>query len=255
MKNKNKVLLLALAAILMGTTGLFAQVNGEFGTADPVARALDKAFKSYQEGNLTEAASQLDNVINKDAKNPRAWFLRGLCKYQSKDYKSAFENIQNAIKLYPERSNESYDTRTMSYNMALERQRKYKSELRELEATLEVTDSCRSRKLRNRINFVQNKLAELQTLEEPTRNERVPSEYYFHMGNCLLKLNEISYAHDAYQMALVSDPSNGEAHHNLAIINFMVKRYEIANEHLLKAKELGAKINQNFEVQLTANLK
>lgn len=255
MKNNLPVAIVTFVIILLGAAIVTAQVSGEFRTADPVSIALDKAYENYQKGEVDLALEQINMVIAKENLNPRAWFYLGLCDYQKKDYQTAFQNIEKAIRIYPEALNQSYDIRVNNYSLAKAKEREYKEELRELEATLAVTQSCRSRPLRNRINFVQNKLAELQLLEEPKRTEKIPADYYFHLGNCLLKLNQINYAHDAYQMALVSDPNHGDAHHNLAIINFMVKRYKIAKEHLEKAKALGAKINQDFEVQLTASLK
>ena len=254
---KRQIVIAAAAVILaLAVAGpLSAQVNGEFKTADPVSIALDKAYQDYQQGNHQLASEAIEKAIALDKHNPRAWYYLGLCCYETKDYKKAYECIARAIKIYPEVLNASYDARVKNYSMAKEREREYKAELRELQATLAVTNSCRSRPLRNRINFVNNKLAELKGLEEPKRNETIPSCYYFHLGNALLKLNQVNYAHDAYQMALISDPENGDAHHNLAIINFMVKRYELARQHLEKAKALGAKINNNFEMQLAANLK
>jgi tetratricopeptide (TPR) repeat protein len=255
MKRSVTTTLYFCAAISLCAGLLSAQVNGEFRTMDPVSIALDKAWENFQEGNIDNAMEAVNNVLAKEKMNPRAWYYLGLCQYENKQYKQAYEALAQAIKLYPEALNNSYDTRMKNYTMAKERERAYKAELRELEATLAVTDSCRSRPLRNRINFVNNKLAELQTLEEPKRNEKIPGDYYFHLGNALLKLKQINYAHDAYQMALISDPDNGDAHHNLAVINYMVKRYDLARQHLEKAKALGVKINSNFEVQLAVNLK
>ena len=62
---------------------------------------LNNAKYAIQSGNYAEAADRLDEYLLKYTRSAEAYYLRGNIHFQSKEYKSAFELYENALKLEP----------------------------------------------------------------------------------------------------------------------------------------------------------
>ena len=69
-----------------------------------------------------------------------------------------------------------------------------------------------------------------------------------------MKINRYQEAYDEFREALNVDPNHAEAHHNLAVILYLAKRYDDAMKHLVAAKEQNANVNPQFEKALNDKL-
>ncbi len=73
---------------------------------------------------------------------------------------------------------------------------------------------------------------------------------YSNLGNLYLALRRPADALWAYEKALSIDPAIAGAHNNLAVIYFFAHRYDIAQFHADKARELGQEIHPDIQKAL-----
>jgi tetratricopeptide (TPR) repeat protein len=62
---------------------------------------LEKAKEQLQKGNAKDAVGYLNQVIDKDPENARAFNMRGAANFELKDYANALLDYEKAIKLNP----------------------------------------------------------------------------------------------------------------------------------------------------------
>ncbi len=62
---------------------------------------LDKAKEQLQKGNAKDAISYLNQAIDKDPENAKAFNMRGAANFELKDYANALLDYEKAIKLDP----------------------------------------------------------------------------------------------------------------------------------------------------------
>ncbi len=84
----NDLLLIIYCSLLIGCTGSSEAF-------------LEKAKEQLQKGNAKEAVSYLNQAIDKDPENARAFNMRGAANFELKDYANALLDYEKAIQLNP----------------------------------------------------------------------------------------------------------------------------------------------------------
>ena len=85
---KNCLLLIISCLLLIGCTGSSEAF-------------IDKAKEQLQKGNAKEAVQYLNQAIDKDPTNARAFNMRGAANFEVKDYANALLDYEQAIKIDP----------------------------------------------------------------------------------------------------------------------------------------------------------
>jgi tetratricopeptide (TPR) repeat protein len=68
---------------------------------------------------------------------------------------------------------------------------------------------------------------------------------YYNLGSAYSNKSDYAQAVQTYQQALEIDPDIADAHHGLAYGLYMLDQFDLAWEHIKRAKELGAKVSDD----------
>jgi tetratricopeptide (TPR) repeat protein len=192
-----------------------------------------------------------------------ASFYVGMCRYNTGDFETALSGFEEAKGKYlvwtatiKKIHQDDYDR----MEARLEELRFWKQDVMNTmgdyrNQNLTTTPSYSN--LSNQFAFIESEISKLERMKDSlliSAGETIPAKYYFHAGNCLLKLERYDQAFEQYVKAIEADPGYGQAYHNIASILFLAKEYEEAWLYMQSAKELGAEINKELERKLNEAL-
>ena len=170
---------------------------------------LDKAKEQLQKGNAKDAVGYLNQAIDKDPENFRAFNMRGAANFELKDYANALLDYEKAIKLAPKDYKPYFNRASV------------KMEKSDWEGAL---DDC-------------TKAAEIQ----PDTAEIFVKRGMIHAA--LLKVPE---AINDFDKALKLNPKETNALYNRGNIYFQTKDYENAEKDFLATVKVDSRFSKAF---------
>lgn len=99
-----------------------------------------------------------------------------------------------------------------------------------------------------------DKKQEMPDKKNPQLNPAVPAQVYFMIGNALFRMNRYDEARDNWETCISIAPDFAPVYNNLAVIYLKQQRYTDAKASLVKAEELGVKVNPEFMKAVDAKL-
>lgn len=212
-------------------------------------RGLDQ----FQAENYEQARESFSNALDIFPQHAEAALHLGICNYYLQDYETALRYIEEAMEKYMQFASLRLRLRYDEYDDAQERIVELQAAKQELEARQGRGGQSQAAASQTLIEIqrLEGEIARLQGIAPPATTEPViPAKYYFHFGNCYLRMQRYNEAYRQFLQAIEVDPEHGDAHHNLAIILYMARRYDDAWLHLQLAKQYGAETNPQFEEAL-----
>lgn len=256
MRKNERVLILVVLFVLMGTISSFGQRDFLMEERKLVEKFkfADKHFvkgKGYFiKGNTAKAEKELGKCLEIMPEHADALYFLSQIDYKKGNFDQALERIEKAkanfdfiAKFY------TFTHQTRLESLRAEKQ-KMEGQLMYLQDKLTITTDQDERQqvesaianTRNDISIIDNRLREpippiLHT----------PADYFYVHGNILFKLQRYQDAHDQYVEAVKKDPRHGNAYNNLINLYFIAKDYQGALAYLKEAEANGAQINPELK--------
>jgi tetratricopeptide (TPR) repeat protein len=193
---RNCLLLIANCSLLIGCTGSSEAF-------------LEKAKEQLQKGNAKDAVGYLNQAIDKDPENARAFNMRGAANFELKDYASALLDYEKAIKLDPKDYKPYFNRASV------------KMEKSDWEGAL---SDC-------------SKASEIQP---------DTSEIYVKRGMIHAALLKVPEAINDFDKALKLNPKETNALYNRGNIYFQTKDFENAEKDFLTAVKVDSRFAKAF---------
>jgi tetratricopeptide (TPR) repeat protein len=222
-----------------------------------------KGAEQYQNKDYPEAEKYFKEALDILPEFAEAGFFVGMCRYNMGEFEKALTGFEEAKGKYPvwtatikKIQQDDYDR----MSSRLEELRFWKQDVMNTMGdyrSQDMTNTPSYSNLSNQLAFIDSEISKLEGLKGSLSidaGETIPAKYYFHAGNCLLKLEKFDKALEQYEKAIEVDQNFGQAYHNIAAILFMAKEYEDAWLYLQSAKQLGAEINAELEKKLNEAL-
>lgn len=170
---------------------------------------LDKAKEQLQKGNAKDAVEYLNQAIDKDPENARAFNMRGAANFELKDYASALLDYEKAINLDPKNYKPYFNRASV------------KMEKSDWEGAL---DDC----------------AKASEIQPDT------AEIYVKSGIIHAALLKIPEAINDFDKALKLNPNEINALYNRGNIYFQTKDFENAEKDFLTAVKVDSRFAKAF---------
>jgi tetratricopeptide (TPR) repeat protein len=208
--------------------------------------------KQFTDGNYDKAIESYQKALDILPSYSDAALYLGVSLYKQGDYQAALEQVNNSKSVYLDNFNMRQMIKQRQYDEAQSELVQLRTRRSELLATIKLgSQQQQSAKLQK----IERMIIDYEQIPHPTPMEPlVPAEYYYHAGNCLLKLQQWNQAFVEYQKAIEIEPGHGESHNNLSYIYFLAKQYEKSWEHMQIAKECGVEVNAQAENALKQKL-
>ena len=221
---------------------------------------FQKGLLDFEKDKFEEAEKNFGEALGMLPEYADAILYVGLCRYKQGEYESALGYIYTAKEKHTELMRSFKKIRDDDLERIETRLAELQTWRADVAATMKryesesATDTPSYQNLTNQLKFIDSEMNRLNRLKAEIveqEDSAVPAQYYFHAGNCLLRLQRYVEAFDEYAKAIETDDGYGDAYSNSAVILFLAKRYEDAWVYLQTAKELGATVNPEFEKKLT----
>jgi tetratricopeptide (TPR) repeat protein len=193
---RNCLLLIVSCSLLIGCTGSSEAF-------------LDKAKQQLQKGNAKDAIGYLNQAIDKDPENARAFNMRGAANFELKDYANALLDYEKAIKLDP---------------------KNYKPYFNRASVKMEKSDW----------EGALNDCMKASEIQPDT------AEIYVKSGMIHAALLNVPEAINDFEKALKLNPKETNALYNRGNIYFQTKDYENAEKDFLTAVKVDSRFAKAF---------
>ena len=210
----------------------------------------------------------------------RSHFEKGMKLLSSAHVPEAEVELQEAVKLFPELVDAHIQLGGISmgrgdFSQALERFLAARQSLSDLQGLKHAQEMERQRRLQESIDLLKERIADLRRSQrvsdtgkieqETVRLEKLERErtnaqpaaetpftpqIHFLVGTALMKLERFDEAREELARAVDLQPRFGEAHNNLAVLDFYRKDYAGSWEHVHAAEAAGVKVDPLFRAEL-----
>jgi tetratricopeptide (TPR) repeat protein len=234
--------LATIAALAFPLVGALQPVAGPAGIViapqdkDTVLQDYVRARQYYHRGldlfrkeKYEQAKGSFESALRILPSYAEAALDLGVCYYYTKKYETAVKIIEEAKTKYLQWHFIYTDVKRQEYDDAQDKIRELQNQKRELEGQKAVASGDQVARLNRDIAQVDKIIHSYQGVDQPIITEPVvPAKYYFHCGNCYLRMQRWSEAHQEFLKAIELDPGYGDAHNNLAYIYYLAKQYDNA---------------------------
>ena len=204
-------------------------------------------FSFSLELTSTHSVGQADRTrIAKDYARAKRYYLEGMNHKKKGETEKAREKFLKSIEAstnFPESYVElgNINVRKQEFDKAIEQYDKAIESYLRLEAY--VSKGIISTTARRREQDVYSR--ELyRDLHEP--QFAIPPKIYFFKGSAYYRKGMLQEALEQFIKTIEADPAYGDAHHNIAVIYYLTKQYDLAWNHVKLAEKYGTKINPKF---------
>lgn len=231
---------MAVAALLAGTTGVFAAVKQ--------SEAMESARRAYESSDYLKAVMELQGAAAKEPQNGEIQLLLTKSYLELQERDAAVNSAERAVAIDPQSSvyhewlgrayGEKADHSSMFAAMGLARKTH-----KEFEIAVQL-DEKNIAALQALIEFdcaapgivgggeekAKPEIEKLQSLDK--------AEWHYALGNCRRQKKELLAADAEFQLALDSDPKTGDLIYDIG--DYAMKRNQ--PERLMQTAELGAQV-------------
>lgn len=249
---------LVLASLIILVAPIVTAADASPQDKDAVLQDYNRARQHFHRGldqfkakRYDQAGASFEKALRILPDYAEAALQFGLCYYYNDDFETAGETIEEAKNKYLRWHHTYYDIKIQIYNEAQNRINELNKQIADIEVRKSQASGDQVSKLSQQIAELQQIKHSHESVDRPMVTEPVvPAKYYFHCGNCYLKMQKWNEAFAEYAQAIEIDPNYGEAHNNLAYIYYLAKQYDNAWEHLQLAEENGAEVNPKVKEML-----
>src|SRR5262245_17663336 len=212
----------------------------------------------------------------------RSHFDKGMKLLSGERDAEAEAELQEAVKIFPQLVEAHIQLGGISmkrgnFTQGLERYQAARQSLSDLQGLRHAQEMERQRRLQESMDLLRERIADLRRSqrtsdvgriqEETVRLEKLQREksfaqpapetpfnpvIHFLLGTALMKLERFDEAREEFSQALVLKPDFGEAHNNLAVLDFYRREYPKCWEHVHSAEAAGVRVDPMFRAELAA---
>ncbi|HEU5180169.1 MAG TPA: tetratricopeptide repeat protein, partial [Candidatus Polarisedimenticolia bacterium] len=212
----------------------------------------------------------------------RSHFENGMKLLSSAHVPEAEAELKEAVKIFPELVDAHIQLGAISmgrgdFAQALERFLAARQSLSDLQGMRHAQEMERQRRLQESIDLIKERIADMRrgarvsdtgkieqesvrleqlererTTAQPLSETPFTPQIHFLVGTVLMKLERFDEAHEELARAVDLRPGFGEAHNNLAVLDFYRKDYARSWEHVHAAETAGVKVDPLFRAELAA---
>ena len=212
----------------------------------------------------------------------RSHFEKGMKLLTGGHVPEAEAELQESVKLLPELVDAHIQLGGISmgrgdFTQALERFLAARQSLADLQGLRNAQEMQRQRQLQENIDLLKERITDLRrsarvsdtgkieqemvrleklererTNAQPAAETPFTPQIHFLVGTALMKLERFDEAREEFTQALVLRPGFGEAHNNLAVLDFYRRDYAPCWQHVHSAEAAGVRVDPMFRAELAA---
>lgn len=243
------IVTIAFTALAYSHVSVVKQDNEKILNFSRAQILFDQGLSLFKSENIEGASRLFSQALKRLPEHAEACFYLGLCCYRNGNCDTALVHFEEAKKNYLRWQAIVYDHKLHQQMVA-----------REVAAWIDQVEMTDETGSKDRANCAVNQdrvreAGKLANAKHPSAEiQEVPAAYYFHSGNCYMKLEKHYDAYRQFAKAVEIDPTYGGAHNNLAILCFMAEQYVDSWLHLQLAKKNGAAVSPDFEKKLVSRM-
>ncbi len=207
--------------------------------SEDINEKIDSGIKQLQSGNWSKAEACFQQVLQWQPENPDVWHLLGMIAAQQKEYPTAIERIQRAIKLKSTEPNFHSDLGKAYLEQG---QFKLASECYQQALHLRPNDADTYKKLGTLYKKQENLPEALQCYQKAIQLRPDYAEAYISLGNIFKLQGKLTEAIQSYQQALKFNPNFFEAYNNLG--NILGEQGKLTEA--IQAYQKALQLNPNY---------
>ncbi len=212
----------------------------------------------------------------------RSHFENGMKLLSSAHVPEAEAELKEAVKIFPELVDAHIQLGGIAmgrgdFAQALDRFLAARQSLSDLQGLRHAQEMERQRRLQESIDLIKERIADLRrgarvsdtgrieqetvrleqlererTTAQPLAETPFTPQIHFLVGTTLMKLERFDEAHEELERAVDLRPGFGEAHNNLAVLDYYLKEYARSWGHVHAAETAGVKVDPLFRAELEA---
>jgi len=210
----------------------------------------DRGVSFYKLGAHEKAIADLSYVINKESNNLNAYHYRGLAYFELHKYPEAIYDLSKAIELNPTYIDHFYSRGLAYYIIG-----NYTEALKDYNFLVQHNNF--STEIYNNRGLIYLKLKQydkaLTDFNSAIEYDSINSNAWFNKGLVYDETGHVNEAIDSYTKAITYNPEYVYSYKNRATAYLKIKQYKLALADVLKTRELGLTVNEEFIEMLKRN--
>jgi tetratricopeptide (TPR) repeat protein len=233
---------ISLAASVLLTTTLFAQMSPERERARPDYRA---GWQHMRVEAWSDAAQAFQRAINTDPSFEDAYYSLGRARMALKTYGEAIAAYVKCRDLYRAQLGRHFSNRQ-------EVQRYRRDRITEIDELIRQTQQGpQTPSMQERQRQLQEHRRQLQEYlsrgDNMTIEQTVPAFVSLALGSAFFRVGQWPDAEREYKAAIAADPKTGEAYNNLAVVYLTTGRFDEAAKAVQAAEKAGYKVSPGLK--------
>lgn len=238
-------ILSALVAVLIatGTCVAIDEINPR--KLRRATASSTRGFQALEQGDLSLASQFFEDALKNVRGFPNARVGLGHVAYARQQYEAALVHYTGARDEFRRLLHEALNSEFRRHEQA---QRK----ILKLEDDIRTLQSLPNANVADQIRELQRGIEDLRRVHRPVQRAPAepPAEIFYHRGNTLFQLGRLDEALVDWETCARLAPRFAAVHNNLAVVRWKLGHLLIARAELARARELGAKVNPQFEEAL-----
>jgi protein O-mannosyl-transferase len=210
----------------------------------------DRGVSFYKMGAHEKAIADLSYVISRESNNLNAYHYRGMAYFELHKYPEAIYDLSTAIALNPTYIDHFYSRGLAYYIIG-----NYTEALKDYNYLIQHNNF--STEIYNNRGLIYLKLKQydkaLTDFDSAIKYDSKNSNAWFNKGLVYDETGRVNEAIDSYTKAITYNPGYVYSYKNRATAYLKIKQYKLALADVLKTRELGLTINEEFIEMLKRN--
>ncbi len=197
---------------------------------------LEKAKEQLVKGNPKEAIGYLNQAIDKDAQNAKAFNMRGVANFELKDYANAILDYEKAIQLDPKDYKPYFNRASVKMEKS-----DWEGALNDCEKAAEIQPDTAEIYVKSGI--IQSALLRIpeaiNAFDKALKLNPKETNALYNRGNIYYQTNDFEKAEKDFLAAIKVDSRFGKAFYGLAVVQQKIKKMDEACMNMKMANRLG----------------